>query len=204
MNPPSPRREQLRARLIEAAETTIAAEGLGALRARSLAETVGCAVGAIYTVFPDLDGLILACNGRTLFALDAAMRAAIQPDRDPAAHLEALGLAYLRFAAAEPRRWRALFEHRLPEGAELPPWYGEQLETVLQSLREPVARLMPDRNETAREEIAQALFAAVHGIVLLGLDGKIGVVAEAVIADRIRYVVRAALIGAADLPYPAA
>ena len=64
------RHEKLQNALIEAAERAIATQGLGALRARALAEEVGCAVGAIYTIFPDLDGIILAANSRTLIQID--------------------------------------------------------------------------------------------------------------------------------------
>lgn len=46
------RRERLRMALIDAAEATIAADGLAALKARDLAREVGCALGAIYTAFP--------------------------------------------------------------------------------------------------------------------------------------------------------
>lgn len=197
MSTTSERREALRDRLLAAAETTIAAEGVAALRARSLAEAVGCAVGAIYTVFPDLDALILACNGRTLEAIDRAMRGAVRGMAGPAAELEALGLAYLAFAADNPTRWRALFEHRMPPGSPTPDWYAVLLETVFQSLRDPIARLMPDAAEDRREMIAQALFAAVHGIVILGLDGKVGVVPVTAIEARIRFVVRAVLAGEA-------
>ncbi len=45
----------LREALVSAAERTVAAQGLSGLRARDLAREAGCAVGAIYTVFPDLD-----------------------------------------------------------------------------------------------------------------------------------------------------
>ena len=65
------RREQLRGALIDAAETAIAEGGLSALKARDLARTVGCALGAIYTVFPDLDALILSVNLRTLHLFES-------------------------------------------------------------------------------------------------------------------------------------
>src|SRR5262249_43714580 len=59
------RREQLREDLLRAVERTVISEGYQALRARSLAGQVGCAVGAIYNVFPDLDALVFAAKART-------------------------------------------------------------------------------------------------------------------------------------------
>ena len=59
------RRRALRDNLIAIAEKRIAAEGLAGLRARDLAAEAGCALGAIYTVFPDMTALTLAVNART-------------------------------------------------------------------------------------------------------------------------------------------
>ena len=52
------RRGRLREALIEAAMAAIRAQGLASLKARDLARSAGCALGAIYNVFPDLDALI--------------------------------------------------------------------------------------------------------------------------------------------------
>ena len=60
------RREQLKAALVAAAEWAISTDGLRGLKARELADKVGCAVGAIYNVVADLDELILLVNARTL------------------------------------------------------------------------------------------------------------------------------------------
>ena len=53
------RHGELRARLIDVAERTIAENGLAALKARDLAREAGCSVGTIYNVFEHLDELIL-------------------------------------------------------------------------------------------------------------------------------------------------
>ena len=120
------RRRKLKDALISAAERTIAAEGLRGLKARELAYKVGCAVGAIYNVVTDLDELIFAVNALTLrrwkkrcTTAGVSRCGARQPD-DAIKQLVQLALAYTDFAAAHQPRWRALFEHRLPEGREIP------------------------------------------------------------------------------------
>jgi AcrR family transcriptional regulator len=112
------RRQRLRDALISAAERTIETDGLGGLKARALANEVGCAVGAIYNVVTDLDDLVIAVNSRTLAALERELAAAEQiadtvTQAGPVDRLVRLGTAYLSFAAAHRVRWRALFEHRL-------------------------------------------------------------------------------------------
>ncbi len=72
------------------------------MRARALAEAAGCAVGAIYGVFPDLDELVLSVNGRTLDAIEAALGRV--PARGPAPlRLAGLAQAYLDYASGHPR-----------------------------------------------------------------------------------------------------
>ena len=68
--PAAERRQKPKSALIDAAEHTISRDGLAALRARDLAAEAGCAVGAIYTAFPDLDAIVIAVNMRTLALLD--------------------------------------------------------------------------------------------------------------------------------------
>src|SRR5215468_9435480 len=121
------RRRKLRDALIAAAERTIEKEGLRGMKARDLAFKVGCAVGAIYNVFADLDDLIFAVNALTLEQLEKTLTVAGAKSDDPRADamktLTHLALAYTDYAAAHTRRWRALFDHRLPEGREVPTWY---------------------------------------------------------------------------------
>jgi AcrR family transcriptional regulator len=191
------RREQLRQRLIEVAEGAIDAGGLDAVKARRLADEAGCAVGGIYNVFADLDALILTVNLRTLEALDMAMSpVARRHAGDPVALLEALGFAYLDFALTQTRRWRALFEHRTPENYPIPDWYTARLDGIFRHLRDPIAALFPGRSAEDLGNIAQALFAATHGIVTLGLDAKLESVPATVIRRRISFLIRAAIAGA--------
>ena len=72
---PKGRRDQMRERVLEAAEAVISTKGLAGLKARDIAARAGCALGAIYTVFEDLDELILGVNQRTLARLEAALAA---------------------------------------------------------------------------------------------------------------------------------
>lgn len=194
------RRERLRTALIDAAERTIAESGLSALKARDLAREVGCALGAIYTVFPDLDALILAVNLRTLALFDRAITAVrIEPEPDGAASpaqkdaavetLVRLALAYLHFAAGHPARWRALFQHRVTH--VLPDWYLVEQVRLFRYIEAPLRVLRPDLAEGQRALLARSLFSATHGLVSLGLDEKLMVLSEPVLRGQIEIVVGA-------------
>ena len=73
------KREGLKVALIDAAENAITTGGLSALKARDLAIEVGCALGAIYNVFPNLDSLVFEVNARTLTAFEDFLSVRRQP-----------------------------------------------------------------------------------------------------------------------------
>jgi AcrR family transcriptional regulator len=183
------RRTQLRQRLIEAAQETIAAQGLAGLKARDLAAAAGCALGAIYTAFDDLDELILRVNARTLQRLDAAIEAALG-DADAEQALQTMARTYLSFARREEPSWRALFEHRLPKGTAPPQWYVDARNRLFHRLDAPLEHLLPGTGQEARESLARTLFSAVHGVVALGLEEKIAETPPKLLDEQLEKVVR--------------
>jgi AcrR family transcriptional regulator len=197
------RRGELREALLAAVERTVVAEGYQALRARDLARDVGCAVGAIYNVFPDLDALVLAAKSRTLDLLDGELAAAVAgvgtaasvtPDI-AARQLLALARAYLRFAIDHSPLWRMLFEYRVAADTDLPAWYRDKLAALFTHLDAPLTAIVPDLAAEKRRQLGRALFSAVHGIVVLGLEEKIDAVSHGAIAGQVATIVRACVAG---------
>jgi AcrR family transcriptional regulator len=205
MAEPSPaarRRSALRERLLAAATRVIHEQGLGALRARDLARDAGCALGAIYGVFADLDELVLAVNDATLDRLDAALTAAVGAvdagDGEAAlarTRIAAMARAYLAFARDEPRAWRALFEHRMAEGRPVPEGYSAHLRRLFAQLDGPLSVLRPDLDGERREALARTLFSALHGVVSLGLDEKLSVIGASGVAEDAETLVDVLLAG---------
>jgi AcrR family transcriptional regulator len=161
----------MRERVLDAAEAVISTRGLAGLKARDIAARAGCALGAIYTVFEDLDELILGVNQRTLARLEAALAA--PQGEDGEAELQRLAQGYLSYARNEEPRWRALFEHRLPPEKPLPDWYARERDRLFALAEAPLAILLPTEAPAARRLRARTLFSAVHGVVLLGLEEKL-------------------------------
>jgi AcrR family transcriptional regulator len=195
------RRRKLRDALIAAAERTIDSEGLRGLRARELAFKVGCAVGAIYNVFTDLDDLIFAVNALTLEQLEKTLTIAggdaPDPQTDAIKTLVHLGLAYTDYAAAHKPRWRALFDHRLPEGREIPTWYMANLARLFVYIEEPLRKLVPGATPVRRALLARSLFSAVHGIVVIGLEEKLQHLPLPILREQVTVMVTAAAKGLA-------
>lgn len=165
------RRTALREALITIAERRIAAGGLTGLKARDLAAEAGCALGAIYTVFPDMTALTLEVNARTFADLGQDVAEALaQSAPDPTAQMVTMGLAYHRFAATNRNRWRALFQVPRPAESKPPEWYLADMERLFAYIADPVLALFPQMSAKDRALFTRALFSSVHGIVWLTLD----------------------------------
>jgi AcrR family transcriptional regulator len=188
------RRGRLRDALTDAAVASITSQGLSGLKARALADAAGCAVGAIYNVVSDLDELILLVNARTLVALAATLGSGRKSGRGPdwaIAELVELALAYLDFAAAHRQLWRALFDHRLPAGRDLPSWYRDEQQHLFDYVERPLAELQPAAAPARRALLARSLFSAVHGLVALGLEEKLQPIPLPVLREQVTTMVTA-------------
>lgn len=190
-----PYRERLRDDLLGIACRIVAAEGLAALQARRIATEAGCAVGTIYNVFGDLDGLILAANEVTLDLMSVPLTQvfAASEGLPKEQRLLALAEAYLEFARARPLQWRAVFEHRLQLNHELPEAYVEKRARLLSLIEKAIVAEV--RDAELRRRAARALFAAVHGIILLAFDNKLQPFNKAETEREIRFIVGAAAAG---------
>lgn len=171
-NSQAAKREDLRTRLVEAAEAELAVKGLSGLKARDVTERAGCALGALYNAFEDLDHLILEVNTRTLRRMGEALSPRQPSDADPGAALMELASVYVDFALDNGPLWKALFNHRLPDGVEIPEWYRQEHEVLIREIVAPLARLRPDLGPDLLVLRAKTLFAAVHGVVHLALQGR--------------------------------
>lgn len=171
------RREAQRAALFDAAEQTIAARGLEALKARDLAVDIGVALGAIYNLVEDLDEVVLRVAARTLDRLDAALEAAAaeaarEADR-PCARLVAIALAYRHFAADNELLWRALFDFQRGAGRPIPDWAVSSQMRLFRHIAEPLRALAPRQSDSDRAVTSATLFSAVHGVVWLAFQQRL-------------------------------
>ena len=194
------RHQDLRAELLAAAERLIETRGLAHLRARDLANQAGCSLGAIYNVFTDLDELILAVNANTLKAIDREMTAI--DSGDPLQQLIALANAYLTYAVRNRLRWEALFSHRMPAEAVGPQWFQGIQNAAFSRIEGPLARLRPDLPDAARYLLGRSIFAAVHGMVVLGLDRRVAPMDLPVLRSQIALVVSAIVRGLPSVEVP--
>lgn len=159
--------ENLRQRILDAAEMILVQEGYDNLSMRRLAEAIEYAPSTIYGYFRDKKAILTAVIERTTSQLLAALdSAAATPG--PLTRLRMLGRAYVEFAFEFPRQYEVLFVLR---GATVPvietPAFGAAVERFREAIAEGVRtgafrRCQPD-------ECAQAFWASCHGLVSLVL-----------------------------------
>jgi AcrR family transcriptional regulator len=200
MSKSAERKQRQRDALVDAAEAVIVARGLEGLKARSIAARAGCALGAIYNLVEDMDELALLVGSRTLARLDLALACAGEPGTVADAErvvsrLVAIAIAYCHFAESNLNLWRALFEHRMSDSKPVPLWATEQHMRLFAHVAAPLRLLAPAVDEHETLLLARTLFAAVHGVVLLGVEQKTVAVPQDALEQKIEQLVRLVCAG---------
>ncbi len=165
--------EELRELILEAATDLIEKGGLAGLSAREIARAIGYSPGTLYNVFQNLDDLVLTIEARLLDKLSLSLKAATD-GVPPEERLIKLAMAYLRFTHENPKLWNLLFEHHMPPGAPIPPWYHSKLDYLLTQVEEALAFRLKNVDEAHVKRAARVLWAGVHGITSLSTADKLG------------------------------
>jgi len=159
-------REELYGLALDAAELIVEKDGHLSLTVRRVAGEIGYSHGTLYNVFDDLDDIIVHLNGRTLDALWQDLED-IPLEDETAVALMRLCDGYIEFTKRHRNRWALLFEHRLPEGRELPEWHYEKIYKLLGLIETALSPLFPQGRERERVHSARVLWSSVHGICSL-------------------------------------
>lgn len=169
-------REEIREMALLAAEKLISQQGYKGLSARKVASEIGYTVGTLYLVFKNLDELILYINARTLDDLYSAMESSIEKNRDAEACVVSLCHTYYLFAVQNTHRWSMIFEHSLPEDEKLPDWYGKKIMHGFNLLEQVLRPIAENCSQQEIGKAARVLWGGVHGISMLAVTEKLGVV----------------------------
>ena len=156
--------------LIEAAARVLAEEGQSAVSARRMAAEVGASTMAVYTHVGSMDELLTAVHTEGFVRFHRRLSAVRRSD-EPLADLYGLGVAYRRFARAEPHLYQAMFGRTLADAA-LTTEQTEQALSTFAILRDAVARAVDAGQLAGDPEVAASqIWVTVHGFVSLELAG---------------------------------
>jgi AcrR family transcriptional regulator len=187
------KRAALREKLLTSALSRIQEGGLASLRARDLATDAGCALGAIYNIFADLDELVFYAKAEVFRSMDTQL-GEVMAGADalpPKAQMLKLSHAYHHFASKNPHTWSALFASDAVEPENVPEWYTQDLHRLMSHISKPLAQLQPDLTAVELNLRTRTIFSAIHGVILLSSQKRASGVAEAEVADAIDIVISA-------------
>lgn len=178
----------VRRRLLEAASASIAAGGAAAVSLRATARDASTTTAAVYALFGSREALIAAVVEEG-FRRFGAHLATVKKTAQPAEDLIGLGVAYRENALKNPHFYRVMFG---PASGAVSAGRGEETFAVLVNA---VGRAA-DCDDAEAALRAQRVWAYVHGLVSLELEGLVPGSSE---ADEAQASYVAALRGAASL-----
>ncbi|MCW2981825.1 MAG: transcriptional regulator [Solirubrobacterales bacterium] len=180
----------LRTALLDAALEVLEEDGATALSLRAVARRAGVSPAAPYRHYADREALVSAVAAVGYRDLAERLGAA-HPAPSTPAQLADVAVAYVRFALDRPALFRIMFGE--PCDRDNDERVAATVAVTLY-LREIVARCFPDSDP---EALAPAIWALVHGLAFLYLDGKLEPTDPAAVDERVSGAV-AAVLGASD------
>lgn len=141
---------------------------------RRIAGDIGYTVGTLYNVFEDMDDLMMHINAATLDSLYEALEKDVpQTEKNATRALKKIAKTYIRFATENFNLWNVLTNYEQMTEEDRPDWY---MGKTAQLFRMVEAHLAPVCKTAAKaERSAKILWASVHGICVLGLNGRLDI-----------------------------
>lgn len=167
-------KHELREEVLTAARDMFVRDGYDSVSMRKVADRVGVAPGTIYHYFEDKDAILAAICEETFARLDKRMEA-LRDDSsgDPLARLRRGGRVYVQFGLDHPQHYFLTFalSNTGPKPDSVKRLGMQSFDCLRANVRACVEAGVTRSKDV--EELAQSLWASMHGVVML-LIGKEG------------------------------
>lgn len=176
----------LRAACLRAARELLEEDGRAGLSLRAVARRAGVSPTAPYRHFADRETLVSAVAAEGYRELGGYLAQAHPAPVTPA-DLAAVAVAYVQFALAHPALFRVMFSEPCDPGNDERAAATAAISAYVEAF---VRRAFPDvGNDTGA--LFTAIWALVHGLAFLHLDGKLDDSTPGAVVDRVRAAVHA-------------
>ena len=176
----------LRTACLRAARELLEEDGGAGLSLRAVARRAGVSPTAPYRHFASREVLVSAIAAEGYRELAGCLAEAHPAPLTPA-DLATVAVAYVRFALEHPALFRVMFSEPCDPGNDERAAATAAIAAYVDAL---VRRAFPDIG-TAVDALSTAVWALVHGLAFLHLDGKLDASAQEAVADRVRAAVHA-------------
>lgn len=164
----------LRRALLNEALRTIQAEGVEHLTLRVAGERLGVSRTALYRHFTDKQALLAAVGTEGFRLLHEALANAWESQGRGRGGFEAMGDAYVCFAIEHPSHYRVMFGRFLESAAkdeDFSSAAAAAFEVLVDALLDQQAAGLARRDDPS--VMAHFVWAVVHGIAMLAIDGQL-------------------------------
>jgi AcrR family transcriptional regulator len=176
----------LRAALVSAAMELLEESGERELSLRAVARRAGVSPAAPYRHYADREALVSAVAGLGYREL-AERLAAAHPSPSTPEQLASVAIAYVQFALERPALFRIMFGEPCDRDNDERVAATAAVSAYVHSIAQ---RTFPGADD---EALATAIWALVHGLAFLHLDGKLDSSSPSAVADRVTAAVQAVL-----------
>ncbi len=170
----------LRQALIQEAVRTIQVQGVERLTLRGIGDSLGVSRTALYRHFADKSALLAEVASQGFRLLRQKLESGWERAGRGREGLDAMGVAYVRFALQNPSHYRVMFGgfvgSREPKGT-LAVEGPAALQTLVDALVAQQKAGLVRKDDPL--QLAHFVWATVHGISMLAIDGMLGKTSDA-------------------------
>ncbi|MFJ3224463.1 TetR/AcrR family transcriptional regulator [Streptomyces sp. NPDC086783] len=174
----------LRAACLRAARELLEEDGSAGLSLRAVARRAGVSATAPYRHYADRDALVSAVAAEGYRELTVTLATA-HPSPTTPGDLADVAVAYVRFALDHPALFRTMFAEPCDPTSEERVAATAVISEYVQGIAD---RAFPGSDTGA---LSTAVWALVHGLAFLHLDGKLDTSTPEIVAEQVRATVQA-------------
>lgn len=164
----------LRRAMLQAAVRTIRSHGVDGLTLRGVGSTLGVSRTALYRHFTDKAALLAAVAAEGFRMLRTELRESWDRGGHGLAGFAAMGSAYVQFAVEHPSHYRVMFGADILEvdHAELKQEGAGAFQVLVEAIVALQTQTLARGDDP--QQMARFVWATVHGVAMLAIDGRLG------------------------------
>ena len=143
------------------------------LSLRKIAKQVGYAPSTLIALFGNYNSLLLQLNSQTLEEIYQQTSKQANKDLRPNEVLLGFARVYHEYAMKNPHQWELVFDHKVPEGEEIPETHQTQMAKHFESIEMELRKINPHSSNIEIIKTARTIWACVHGITVLSVNNKL-------------------------------
>ena len=164
-------RDELKEMVISVGYQLIEKGGISELSTRKIANAIGYTVGTLYNIFSNFDEIKIYINSKILENLYVYLQSNMKYNSSSILTIKQLAKLYIRFAEDNKNLWEALTSNSYVPRGGMPPYYIEKTDKLFKLVENALLGECSDSLKVERS--ARILWASVHGICMLGLNGRL-------------------------------